>query len=78
VRVPSPAASTMACLGAVAGFGALAIKGVFAREGLKLYFPHGPLRAVSHCYANAEILYISLFNSANSVNNCKRQLSANR
>jgi hypothetical protein len=56
----------------------LAIKGVFAREGLKLYFPHGPLRAVSHCYANAEILYISLFNSANSVNNCKRQLSANR
>src|SRR6516225_4785338 len=37
MRVPSPAASTMACLGPVAVLGALAIKGVLRERGLKLY-----------------------------------------
>ena len=37
-RVPRPAASTMACLGAVAGLGFLAIKGVLRARGLNCIF----------------------------------------
>ena len=38
MRVPKPAASTMACLGAVAGLGFLAIKGVLRARGLNCIF----------------------------------------
>ena len=38
MRVPSPAASTMACLGAVAVLGASAIKGVLRVRGLNCIF----------------------------------------